>query len=145
MGVELRRVDKDSWYAVCRLAVDDGQEAFVAPNSFSLAQAAYEADTCPMGIYADGRLAGFVMWNYDGRLGGWGMCRLMVDRRYQKKGIGRQAVERLLETVKKEKGKIPFYVSVSRENEVAIRLFRGVGFEDTQKSWGEETLMRIDL
>ena len=39
MGVELRRVDKDSWYAVCRLAVDDGQEAFVAPNSFSLAQA----------------------------------------------------------------------------------------------------------
>ena len=54
-------------------------------------------------------------------------------------------LERLLETVRREKGRIPFYVSVSRENEVAIRLFRGVGFEDTQKSWGEETLMRIDL
>src|SRR5262245_38753883 len=42
MAVTLRPVTRENWRAVARLEVAEGQRQFVAPNVYSLAEAAYE-------------------------------------------------------------------------------------------------------
>lgn len=145
MKIELRRVDKSNWFAVCRLEVRKSEQEFVAPNAFSLAQAAYEADTFPMAIYADDALAGFLMWNYDGGLGAWGLGRLMVSPEYRSRGIARSAVKMLLADVREKKGKIPFYTCVHGENEAGLALMQGLGFVKVQDMEDGELLLKIQL
>jgi hypothetical protein len=44
MEIKLREIDRSSWGKCCELKVEANQN-FVASNSYSLAQAAYEPDT----------------------------------------------------------------------------------------------------
>ena len=145
MKIELRRVDKSNWFAVCRLEVRKSEQEYVAPNAFSLAQAAYETDAFPLAIYADGVLAGFLMWNYDSGLGVWGLARLMVTPEYRSRGIARGAVSMLLSQLRAQKGKIPFYTCVPADNEAALALMQSLGFSTLRDMEDGELLMRIQL
>ena len=50
MTLSLRPVTSENWDAVARLEVRDNQRHFVAPNSYSLAQAAYETGNTPVAL-----------------------------------------------------------------------------------------------
>jgi diamine N-acetyltransferase len=145
MDVRLRNIDRSNWEACVRLQVLPEQQGFVASNAYSLAQAAYEPDACPMGIYYDGELTGFLMWDFDSELNMWGMCRLMVDQKQQGKGIGRAAIEKLLALVTAKIGHIPFYTSAEPENVRAIRLYEQLGFRNTGRLVYDEVLLIIQL
>jgi diamine N-acetyltransferase len=145
MDVRLRNIDRSNWEACVRLQVLPEQQGFVALNAYSLAQAAYEPDACPMGIYSEGELAGFIMWDFDSELNMWGMCRLMVDQKLQGKGIGRAAVEKLLALVTAKIGHIPFYTSAEPENVTAIHLYEQLGFQNTGRLIDGEVLLIIQL
>lgn len=54
MTLSLRPVTAENWDAVAHLEVQEDQRCFVAPNSYSLAQAAYESSYMPVAIYDDG-------------------------------------------------------------------------------------------
>jgi diamine N-acetyltransferase len=145
MDIKLRAIDRSLWEACCALKVSEGQRNFVAPNAYSLAQAAYEPDTYPMGILADGALAGFVMYDFDSDANLWNMCRLMVDEKHQKKGIGEKAIRLLLDYVTARHGHVEFHTSAEPENGVAIALYEKLGFEKTGEMVGGEVDMKIQL
>ena len=103
MNVTLREINANTVRDVCRLAVAPPQQAFVAPNAFSLAQALFSEEAWYRAVHDGDQLVGFVMV-YDEsqrknppaepKIGLW---RLMVDQRYQRRGIGREIVNKVLE------------------------------------------------
>lgn len=145
MEVKLREIDRSTWLKCCNLKVASNQKSFVAPNTYSLAQAAYEPDTYPMGIFSDNELVGFLMWDFDGDEGVWEMCRLMVDEKHQGKGIGKAAVQKLLELVTNKIGPVLFYTSAEPENAEAIGLYEKLGFQKTGKVIGGEVVLAKQL
>jgi histidinol dehydrogenase len=93
----VRAVDGKNAEALMALDVAPGQHAFVAPVVRSLAQAAYEPAGRPLGLYDGDTPVGFLLL-YDARqdkakpaeqLYVW---RLMVDARWQRRGLGRRAM-----------------------------------------------------
>lgn len=145
MNIEFKTIDRSNWSKCVDLKVAKEQREFVASNTYSLAQAAYEPDTYPFGIYLDGEMVGFIMYDYDSELNVWEMCRLMVDEKHQGKGIGRQAVQKLLEHVTGKHGHIMFYTSAEPENTAAIGLYEKLGFRKNGRIVYDEVMMGIQL
>lgn len=145
MEIKIREIDRSSWEKCCDLKVAQGQKNFVASNAYSLAQAAYEPDTYPMGIFLDDEIVGFLMWDFDSDIGVWEMCRLMVDEKYQRQGIGAAAIRKLLQLVAAKLGHIVFYTSAEPTNEHAIALYEKVGFRKNGRIVYDEIMMEIQL
>lgn len=99
--VELREIHKDNLREFLRLKVAPEQENLVASNAVSIAQAYFYRDTAWFRGICDGDTAvGFVMLEDDRPKQRYFLWRFMIDARYQRKGYGRQALERLFEHVK---------------------------------------------
>lgn len=145
MKIEFKKIDKSNWLKCAELKVSPEQRNFVASNSFSLAQAAYEPDTFPFAIYNNDEMVGFIMYDYDSDIGVWEMCRLMVDERFQGQGIGRAAVEKLLKLVTEELGHIMFYTSAEPTNICAISLYEKMGFKKNGRIVYDEVMMELQL
>jgi len=146
LSIELKTIDKENMYDVIELSVADEQKNFVATNSFSLLQANYEEDMYPFAIYRDNELVGFCMYDLDDLDGEldvhiYGMCRLMVDKKYQNQGIGKAAIEKLFDVVRENHGRVKFYTSAEPYNTVALSLYEKLGFENTGKIVYDEVLM----
>jgi diamine N-acetyltransferase len=145
MEIKLREIDRSSWEACCNLELADGQYDFVAPNTYSLALAAYEPDVYPMGIWRDGVMVGFIMYDFDSEIGSWEMCRLMVDKKYQRQGIGEAAVKKLLQLVRAKHGPVMFSTSAEPENEAAITLYEKLGFKKNGRIVYGEVMLELQL
>lgn len=95
-GLTLRQIDAHSVPAICSLQVRPDQQAFVASNAFSLAQALFDPRAWYRGIYAGEIPVGFVMLCLDPAGPEYSIWRLMIDARYQAAGYGRAALELVL-------------------------------------------------
>lgn len=118
MPVTLRKVTQENWRSVARLEVAEDQRHFVAPNVYSLAEAAYDPGLTPVAVYAGETLVGFALYTHEPFPGDWtftrtsyqgelGILRLMVDKQYQGKGYGRQAMQILIEQMRQLPGAMP--------------------------------------
>src|SRR5262245_4106494 len=97
MDVELREITSKTVRTICDLAVEEDQRSFVAPNAVSMAEAHFEPKHWMRAIYADGEPAGFVLLFEDPEEPDYFVWRLMVAAGFQKRGIGRRAMELLIE------------------------------------------------
>ena len=104
---EVRDLTADDVRPLCELDVAPGQKTFVAPNAVSIAQAAYEPLGRPLGLYVSGKPVGFVLI-YDARLDPdkpadqlyvW---RLMIDQGHQGKGLGRLAMQWVIDEARRQ-------------------------------------------
>jgi diamine N-acetyltransferase len=134
MAIELVEITKDTVRAVCQLDAGDGGRQ-VAPNAVSLAQAYFHDEAWFRAIHADGELVGFLMlWDPslvevsdDPRFILW---RFMVDARFQRRGHGRAALERVFEHLR-ARGAGALHLTHVKDVDEAARLYRAVGFEYT--------------
>lgn len=145
MEVNFRPIERSNVYKCMKLKVSAEQRKFVASNEYSLVQAAYEPDTYPLAIYLDDEMVGFIMYDYDSDSGIWEMSRLMVDEKYQGRGLGTAAVGKFLEFLTNELGHIMFYTSAEPMNKVAIGLYEKAGFKLNGKILYGEVQMEIQL
>ena len=53
MNIEFKQIDRTNYNECIELNLSEEQKRFVAPNIFSLVQAAYEPHLYPLGIYND--------------------------------------------------------------------------------------------
>jgi RimJ/RimL family protein N-acetyltransferase len=106
--VELVEVDSDNADDFARLKTHYSQEAYVAPMLRTYRDALFPESvdgvvTVPWmrGIVADGVPAGFMMTTtIYGRRDGWYLWRLLIDRMHQRRGIGRRALELLVDELR---------------------------------------------
>jgi len=92
MTVELREITAETVRAICRLTVAPDQEAFVAPNAVSIAEAYFEPNAWFRAIYADGEPVGFVMLEDDSVKEEYVLWRPMIAEGFQGRSYGRRAV-----------------------------------------------------
>ena len=126
--LELREINRDNFDDVIKLSVYDEQKHFVASNIFSLAQAKAYPECIPMAVYNDTTLVGFAMYGIDLEDNEYWISRLMIDKRYQKMGYGRAAIQRILEKLRLNKNYQRVYLSFEPENTGAKRLYESLGF-----------------
>ena len=140
--IRLEPVTKENIDEVLALRVREDQKGFVSPNAESLAQAyAYSETAWPFGVYDDETLVGFIMMGYYEVKHYYTLWKFMIDRRYQNKGYGRQALKLGLKYIKDKFGPDEIYTGVIPGNRVAKGLYESVGFEDTGlKEYGMEEM-----
>ena len=146
--LQLRPVDSQNWKDCVDMSVTSEQEEFISENWYSLLQWKFSEtpeNMHPYCIYADGVVVGFIMYNLNLENHRWNIERFMIDARHQSKGYGKQALLRLLDTVREHLGNIAFYTAVEPDNETAIKLYESIGFEKTGEVICHEEVFRIIL
>ena len=129
MNIEFKPIDRTNYNECIDLHLNEEQQKFVAPNIYSLVQAAYEPQLYPLGIYNNNKMVGFILYDFDNELNGWSMSRFMIDTNYQNQGIGKIAIQKFIEFFTKEYGHVKLYTSASVDNKKAIALYEKFGFE----------------
>jgi len=153
MVPEIRPVTKDNWQELIKLKVREDQKHFVASNLYSIAQLQFGDDYAghwdlhAFGIYEGDAPVGFFMYGYDFEYPKQQafIFRLMVDEKYQGKGFGRFAMKKMLEVFHADERIEHVGISYEPENEVARKLYAGLGFVETGEILGEETLAVLKI
>ena len=127
--ISFKEVDRHNFLGVIDLAVTEEQKGFVAPNLFSLAQAKAYPECIPLAVYADEGLVGFAMYCLDIEDQEYWIYRFMIDAKYQSKGYGKAAMEKLIERIKENQGHHVIYLSFEPENHRAKQLYEKLGFQ----------------
>lgn len=108
-------------------------------NAVSIAQSKFEPGLKPFAIYEKEQVVGFLMFNTEREeLGGYWVYRIMVDRRYQGKGIGKRATEEMLAIMSELPGCERIVVGYHPDNRGAHRLYESIGFKDEGNRFGKE-------
>lgn len=144
---EIRAVTIENWQALIDLKVRDDQKNFVASNVYSIAQSKfgdeYEGhwDLFPFGIYDEDKPVGFLMYalNFSHPTHQAFIQRLMVDENFQGKGYGRFGMNWMLDFFRADERIKMVGISYEPHNEVAQKLYAGLGFEETGKIVDGET------
>jgi diamine N-acetyltransferase len=143
MMILLKEVDRHNFFDVIKLKVAEEQKSFVATNLFSLAQAkAYPECQC-LAIYHEEELVGFTMYCMDFDDKEYWIYRLMIDAKYQSKGYGKAAMEKLIERIKEDKDHQVIYLSFEPENDRAKELYEKLGFEADGRVIDGEIVYRL--
>ena len=143
--VNLKPITKDNFDDVIELEVDENQD-FVVDNVYSIAESKVDPSMIPLAIYNDTNLVGFLMYgiNPDPDDNNYWIIRLMVDKKFQKNGYGKKAVELLIDRIKEDKNYSKIMVSTDPENVVAINLYKKLGFKTTGNIIDEEEVFELN-
>ena len=130
--------------AVVGLTVTPEQADFVAPNLYSIAEAAIEPTWTPLAIYAEDDIVGFALFGRD-ETGRWWIMRYMIDAQHQGKGYGTAALPVLIDLMVERHGCVEIFLDYSPGNDVAERLYARMGFVPTGEVEGGEIEARLGL
>lgn len=140
--VGLVEVDASNWRDVAAVTPKPGQERFVASTTYYLCLAHYGGDWSPLAIVEDGLVVGHLMWAIDEDDHSVWLGGLVVDGAAQGRGVGRSAVVALLDRFGSD-GMINAALSYSPDNDIARRIYRSLGFEETGEREDDEVVARI--
>ncbi len=131
MSVELHPVTQDNFGDVISLEVSHDQVNFVASNLYSIAESKVYPEFIPLVIYANNTPVGFIMYAYDEQDEGYWIFRLMIDRYFQGKGYGREALQLVIDEIKQKPGIDYVKLSINPLNHPAARIYEQLGFKKT--------------
>ncbi len=138
--ISLQNIDDTNRPICLALGVGEDQTSLVASNSKSLEWARKNPANVPRAICEDETVVGFVMYEPRGDEV-FSVHRLMVDRQWQGRGIGRRAMELVIEEIHRLGG-ITIYSSTRPENEIMRHLFVKLGFEQHEVEPDGEVVYR---
>lgn len=132
--VELRAITEDNFIDAFNLQLAPGQESFVSHPIRSLAQAYVYRNQCqPFGIYAAGKMVGYVMVIYDYDIPEYDVWHMMIDKDAQGRGYGAEALDRVIDYIRTkpfgDSGRI--VLTCNKANPVARKLYESKGFAAT--------------
>lgn len=147
-------------WKVCLLEPFENQKDFVAENMQSLAEAYATRNegnnALPLAVYNDFDLIGFIMIG-KGTVGNenesnlikenYSLWRLMIDKKYQRKGLGKQTIDASMNLIRT----FPFgeakkvWLSYEKENTRARDIYRKYGFVENGEMCGNEIIAVYDL
>ena len=141
--ITLRNIDYDNFRKIIELKVHENQLDFLTSNAVSIAQSKVQPECIPLAIYNDEKAIGFAMYGIDRRDGQYWIYRFMIDKKYQTKGLGKAALQLLINQIQKDKTYNKILLGVRKESIIAIRLYHSLGFEFSGKIFGKEHIMEL--
>lgn len=161
--IELRKITWDNFEECISLKITDEQEErdYVPSNTYSLAQAylavlngneKFHNQHILNCIYNNETMIGFTWFYYDttGEYDSepcYVILRFMIDKQYQNKGFGKQAMTKILSYIKT----YPYseakavYLSYDRRNTAAMKLYQSLGFVETGDYINDEVVTKLVL
>lgn len=137
--VKIVEVNAENWYECCQLEVASDQLEFIESNAVSIAQSKFETTLKPYAIYFENKVAGFLMFNSTPEeLDAYWVYRIMVDKGFQGKGIGKAATELMILEMKESFDVDRIVVGYHPDNKGAHRLYASLGFVDHGERFGRE-------
>lgn len=134
MKTELRPITEENFIDAFNLRLAPEQEQFVSHPIRSLAQAYVYRNQCqPFGIYAAGKMVGYVMVIYDYDIPEYDIWHMMIDASEQGRGYGSEALDRVIAYSRTK----PFgdsdrvALTCNKNNSAARRLYERKGFSAT--------------
>ena len=132
--MRLISVTENNWMDVASLSVKDEQKGYVAPAIGILARV-YVYRDCNVKIYAfenDGTIVGIALIReFTDEPLGYDLQQFMVGEQYQGKGYGSQALQMILDELRKEGRYDHVELCVKKADAEAIRLYAKYGFVDS--------------
>lgn len=157
--ITLRKITLDNRRAIFNLEVSEDQRRFVASNLSSVAScyvlATNGGHPFPFAIYADEQPVGFVMITY--KITGYELptiaddsyciLRLMIDKHYQNRGYGREAMTKIMEFIRTfPAGPAKYcWISYKADNIAAKKLYESYGFRDSDETCENEAITVLRL
>lgn len=136
--LRLAAVDRYNFLPLIQLSVAEEQTAFVASNVYSLAQAHVQPECIPLALYDGDTPVGFAMYGVETDDHEYWIYRLMIDKRFQRRGYGRVAMLLLLERIRSDPDHNRVYISFEPQNDAARLLYESLGFvSDGRLEYGE--------
>ncbi|WP_409298515.1 GNAT family N-acetyltransferase [Peribacillus sp. SCS-26] len=137
--VRIEELSGENWYECCSLELFDDQKEYMEPNAVSIAQSKFEPTLKPYAIYFDDKITGFLMFNsvMEELQGHW-VYRIMIDKAFQGKGIGKAATELMIAEMSKLPHVKKIIVGYHPENMAAHHLYSQLGFTDEGHRFGKE-------
>jgi diamine N-acetyltransferase len=146
--VELKPITQENFVEAFSLKLAPDQEEWVSHPMRSLAQAYVYREQCqPFGIYADGRMVGYVMVIYDYEIPEYDIWHMAIDKAEQGRGCDSEALDRILEFIRTK----PFgdsdrvALTCHGDNQVALRLYAKKGFEATGAVYDDEIELAMTI
>ncbi len=156
----LQKVDDHNVWALLRLSVGEEQKNFVATNTESIVEA-YLTVTAggvalPFGVFDGDVPVGFLMIGYGEdpndpgpavAKGNYCLWRFMIDKAYQGKGYGKEALRLALDYIRSFPcgAAEACWLSYEPENAVAARLYHTFGFRENGEQEDGETVAVLTL
>ena len=146
--IELRKITEVNFIDAFNLQLAEGQEQFVSHPIRSLAQAYVYRNQCqPFGIYADGKMVGYVMVIYDYDVPEYDIWHMMIDESMQGRGYGSEALDQVLSYIRTkpfgDSGRIA--LTCNKENPIARKLYESKGFTATGAEDEDEIEMVLNI
>ncbi|MFD1851932.1 GNAT family N-acetyltransferase [Oceanobacillus bengalensis] len=126
--VYFKDIDHTNEYIVRSIKLKPGQEKYIESVDECLQEADTYQEWHPVAIYYEANIIGFAMYGSFGTNKDTWIDRIMIDEKYQSKGLGRKAMMGLIDIVSKEFGVNHIYLSIIEENEAAYNLYKSIGF-----------------
>jgi diamine N-acetyltransferase len=157
--ITLRKITLENRRAIFNLEVSEEQRCFVASNLSSVASC-YVLTTngghsFPFAIYSDEQPVGFVMLAYgitgyeepSFAVGNYCIMRLMIDKQYQNRGYGREAMKESLEFIRTfPAGPADYcWIPYKPDNVAAKKLYESFGFHDNGEIFNNESITVLRL
>lgn len=157
--IELRKITLENRRAIFNLEVSEEQRRYVASNLSSMAScyvlATNGGHPFPFAIYVDEQPVGFVMLTY-GITGyelpsiaddSYCILRLMIDKQYQNKGYGREAMKEILKFIRTFPAGPARYcwIPYGKDNITAKKLYESFGFRDNGEICDNEPITVLQL
>jgi GNAT superfamily N-acetyltransferase len=148
--VHLREITDDNREAVRALRVRGGQKRFVASVSRSLRHAAKAPKANPWyrAVYCGDEPVGFVMLSWNARKGPYRgrhfLWRLLIDKRHQRRGIGRAVLTQIVDLVRADGG-TELLTSYEPGKGEPWPFYQRFGFQPTGEVDDGEIVLRLPL
>lgn len=136
-----KEVTRENFWECVELSVTEEQAGFLVSNAVSIAQSKVQSECIPLAVYDDELMVGFVMYCIDEDDGEYWIYRLMIDKRYQAKGYGKEAMKKLIEIIKEDKAHNKIFLGVHKESTYAVKLYKSFGFDFNGQVFGKEHIM----
>lgn len=142
-AVTLHDVTPADRRSLLELRVARDQRAFVGEVALYLANCLLEMTWQPIAIRADGEIVGFVMWARSAVDGSYWIGGFQIDKRHQRRGYGRAALVALIEALRAKPECREIVLTYLPVNDVARRLYRSLGFRETEEMMEDEVVARL--
>lgn len=141
-----KEINNENISEVLSLKVNNSQKDYIESMEKSLDDTknnAYGIKWTPVGIYYNNLLIGFTMYGLNSENYLW-IDRFLIDYRYQNKGYGRKTLNLLIKYLKDNYSMAKYIcLSVNENNEVAIKLYKKLGFSFTDVLDGNDPVMAL--